>query len=146
MTTSRLRSERGAEIIELAMVTPILLLLLGAIVDFGFVFRSWEVVTNAAREGARVGILPNSTCTATGSTDPLQQRVEAYLNSSGIAGATIEAQQTFDAVNNINVCTVRVAMSQPLPSLGIFGQFVGGGFTTVQVAGGATMRTEVQAP
>ena len=26
--------------------------------DFGFLFRNWEVVTNAAREGARVGVLP----------------------------------------------------------------------------------------
>ena len=30
--------------------------------DFGFLFRNWEVVTNAAREGARVGVLPSYDC------------------------------------------------------------------------------------
>ena len=28
------------------------------IIDFGFLFQHYEVVTNAAREGARVAILP----------------------------------------------------------------------------------------
>ena len=28
------------------------------IIDFGFLFQRYEVVTNAAREGARVAILP----------------------------------------------------------------------------------------
>jgi hypothetical protein len=36
------------------IVTPILLLSLAAIFDFAILFRAWNVVTNAAREGARV--------------------------------------------------------------------------------------------
>ena len=55
---SRWRSEEGAEIIEFALVAPLLILLFAAIVDFGNMFRSFEAVTNAAREGARVGVLP----------------------------------------------------------------------------------------
>ncbi|MCH7720860.1 MAG: pilus assembly protein, partial [Planctomycetes bacterium] len=49
--------ETGAELIELALVLPILLLVLGGIMDFGFLFLRYEVVTNAAREGARIGVL-----------------------------------------------------------------------------------------
>ena len=54
----RLKGERGAELIEFALVFPLLLLVILGIVDFGFLFQRMEVVTNAAREGARVGVLP----------------------------------------------------------------------------------------
>ena len=54
----RLRSERGAELIEFALVFPVLLLVVLGIVDFGFLFQRMEVVTNAAREGARMAVLP----------------------------------------------------------------------------------------
>ena len=54
----RARAERGAELIEMAIVTPVLLMIIAGIFDFGMMFRSYEVVTNAAREGARVGVLP----------------------------------------------------------------------------------------
>ena len=47
------RSERGASLIETALVLPLLLLLVGGIVDFGFAFNNYITITNAAREGAR---------------------------------------------------------------------------------------------
>ncbi len=50
--------ERGAELVEFAFVFPTLLLVMLGIIDFGFLFQRYEVVTNAAREGARVAILP----------------------------------------------------------------------------------------
>ena len=54
----RRRSERGAELIELALVLPILLLVFAAIVDFALMFQRFLVVSNAAREGARIAVLP----------------------------------------------------------------------------------------
>jgi Flp pilus assembly pilin Flp len=47
------RSERGANLIETALVLPLLLLLVGGIVDLGGAFNSYIMVTNASREGAR---------------------------------------------------------------------------------------------
>jgi Flp pilus assembly protein TadG len=139
----RVRSERGAELIELAMVTPILLLVIGGIVDFGFLFRSWQVITNAAREGARVGVLPNYTCNANAGSDVVT-RVNAYLDSSGVSGAVVQAVTS--VTGGVTSCVVRVSLNQPLPSLGVFGQFFGGNFGSVPLASTATMRTEVQAP
>ena len=56
---ARWSDESGAELIEFALSLPILLLLVVlGIIDFGLLFRRYEVVTNAAREGARVAILP----------------------------------------------------------------------------------------
>lgn len=59
MTTGpRWRSERGAELIEMAIALPLLLLVVMGIVDFGFLFQRYLVLTNAAMEGGRVGVLP----------------------------------------------------------------------------------------
>ena len=44
---------------------PTLLLVMLGIIDFGFLFQRYEVVTNAAREGARVAILPGYQTTPT---------------------------------------------------------------------------------
>jgi hypothetical protein len=49
------RRERGQSLVETAVVLPILLLLVAAIVDFGRAFDAYIVLTNAAREGARFG-------------------------------------------------------------------------------------------
>jgi Flp pilus assembly protein TadG len=55
---SRRASERGNAMVEFAFVLPLLLLIFAGIVDFGFLFQRYQVITNAAREGARVGVLP----------------------------------------------------------------------------------------
>jgi Flp pilus assembly protein TadG len=47
-------TERGQALVEFTMVLPILLILLFALVDFGRAFYTWLLVTNAAREGARI--------------------------------------------------------------------------------------------
>ena len=49
------RGEKGQSLVEFALILPIFLLLLFAIVDFGMGFYSWISITNAAREGARLG-------------------------------------------------------------------------------------------
>ena len=54
----RLRSARGAELIEFALVLPVLLCILGGILDMGLAFNNYVAVTNAAREGARVAAIP----------------------------------------------------------------------------------------
>lgn len=79
MRRRRLRSARGAELIELALILPLLLLLLGGIVDFAFMFQAFEVLNNAAREGARVAVLPGF--------DPFRDprhRVDEYVGAAGL--------------------------------------------------------------
>ena len=48
-----IRSELGQSMVETAIVLPVVILLLVAIVDSGRVFHAWLIVTNSAREGAR---------------------------------------------------------------------------------------------
>jgi Flp pilus assembly protein TadG len=52
------REERGAALVEFALALPLLLVVIAGIVDFGFTFQRYEILTNAAREGARMASLP----------------------------------------------------------------------------------------
>ena len=56
----RRRGERGAALVEFALAVPLLLVVIAGIVDFGFAFQRYEVITNAAREGARMATLPGT--------------------------------------------------------------------------------------
>ena len=141
----RVQSERGAEIIEMAIVAPILALLIAAMFDFGFLFRNWEVVTNAAREGARVGVLSSYSCDA-GSAD-VQGRVDAYMAGAGIGG-NYDVELKTDTVaaggHTFSACVVKVTLEQGLPSLAVMGTIFGGSFGSVSVAAASVMRTEAQ--
>jgi Flp pilus assembly protein TadG len=57
------RAQSGAEVIEFALTLPLMLLVVLGIIEFGFLFQQYEVVTNAAREGARVAVLPTYSAT-----------------------------------------------------------------------------------
>ena len=69
----RIGSERGVALLETAFTIPLLLLVAVAIFEFGRAFETWQVMTNAAREGARVAVLPNP---GSGAVDA---RVREYL-------------------------------------------------------------------
>ncbi len=56
----RLRCERGQALVEMALILPVLLLLIFGIIEFGRIFNAYLIVTNAAREGARAGIVGGS--------------------------------------------------------------------------------------
>ena len=72
---ARGRSEEGAQLVEFAFVLPVILLITLGIADLGLMFQRYEVVTNAAREGARMAVLPGYT------PDDVKARVTAYLSS-----------------------------------------------------------------
>jgi len=52
---TRRNSERGTQILELALVLPLLVLLSLGIIESSTFIRIHQVINNAAREGARVG-------------------------------------------------------------------------------------------
>jgi len=69
------KNERGQALLETAMTLPLLLLVSVSIFEFGRAYQTWQVLTNAAREGARVAVLPNAT------VSDAQTRVSAYMTS-----------------------------------------------------------------
>jgi hypothetical protein len=78
MRAKRKPRERGQSLVETAIIFPLLLLLLAAVVDFGRAFDAYIVLTNAAREGARWGsVNPELT------VDEVQQIVVEDVLGSG---------------------------------------------------------------
>jgi Flp pilus assembly protein TadG len=138
----------------MALVTPVLLMIMAGIFDFAMMFRSWEVVTNAAREGARIGILQSYTA------EDIRLRVREYMRVSGVAAeCTVEEDSCTPTVSVCHVCVqtqdvaltagtvstrmVTVSSTQQLPSLSVIGDFFGGNFDSINVASTSMMRNEV---
>ena len=55
--TASLRRERGATLVEYALVVSILFVFVFGIIEFARIIFSYNTLANAAREGARYGIL-----------------------------------------------------------------------------------------
>ena len=75
----RLRNQRGAALIETAITIPLVLLVSVSIFEFGRAYQTWQVLTNAAREGARIAVLPDYTDAQVTST------VRTYLTSGRLS-------------------------------------------------------------
>ena len=61
MTKRLMKNQRGSALIETAITIPIVLLVSVAVFEFGRAYQTWQVLTNAAREGARVAVLAGTT-------------------------------------------------------------------------------------
>ncbi|GAB6163351.1 hypothetical protein JCM12298_25110 [Desulfothermus naphthae] len=53
---SKIQRQKGSVVIEFALLLPLLLLILGLIIDYGWYFTNWIQLTNAVSAGARAGI------------------------------------------------------------------------------------------
>jgi len=81
MRTNLKKNERGAALIETAITIPIILLISVGIFEFGRAYQTWQVLTNAAREGARVAILTEKT------DGDVQSIVKGYMTNGGLVKA-----------------------------------------------------------
>src|SRR5215469_2544277 len=92
----RFRSQKGAALVEAAITIPLILLICVGIFEFGRAYQTWQVLTNAAREGARLAVLP-------GSTD---------------ANVTLTVRNYMQAGNLDNYATATVTITRTVPLTG----------------------------
>jgi len=78
------RDEGGQALIEFALVLPLLVVFLVGVIEVSQAWRSSQAVTHAAREGARLSVVPTST-SATVTT-----RVQETLRSGSLDPARAE--------------------------------------------------------
>ncbi|WP_392544904.1 TadE/TadG family type IV pilus assembly protein [Oryzobacter telluris] len=78
----RTRSERGASAVEFAILLPVLITIIGAIIDFGFIFSQQITMNNSARDAARAGVVT----TLSGSTMSCSQ-IAAQARDAMTSGA-----------------------------------------------------------
>ena len=77
----RIKSERGAALLEAAITIPMLLLVSVGIFEFGRAYQTWQILTNAAREGARIAVLADS------SNGDITARVSQYMTDGQLSAA-----------------------------------------------------------
>ena len=138
--------ERGTALIEFALVLPVLLLVFAGMFDLGMAFQRYQAVTNAAREGARMAVLPGY------AISDVESRVTAYLTASGVPGTPTIDVDLPPAPTSITppgggapfrIRTVRVRVTHEFTLLGPIATLVGGTFGEVVLTAESVMRSEV---
>jgi Flp pilus assembly protein TadG len=107
-----IRSERGAALVEFALVVPLLMLMMCATIDFGLAVYTLNNLTAAVREGGRYGaILDNATWTSNGQS-LVTDRVYNYIigMNNGLTAAQTKAliNVTAPTAGNGYIVTVQV--------------------------------------
>jgi Flp pilus assembly protein TadG len=148
MTRSLLRraaGERGAALIETALTLPLLLFVSVSIMEFGRAYQHWQVLTNAAREGARIAVLPNA------DNGVVTARVRSYIEAGKLSlpdTATVQVSATTISIGGGDTApATRVLVSypfqfvamQPVAQLLVSNSTVGSALT---MNAAATMRNE----
>lgn len=107
---------RGAAVVEMAVVMPLLLAILCGTMHFGYMFMVQNTLTNATREACRVGVLQGST------VSDMQTRFQEAVAPMGLTSGdyTLTIQ---NATQANPVVTVRVQV--PYSKVSLFGNFLG---------------------
>lgn len=151
--------ERGAELVEFALMLPILLVIVAGLWDFGRAYRTYQAITNAAREGARLAVVP----AGINQTSAVQNRVKDYLTksnldtsfiTSGNIATYIDVDNPLNSAANTTVTVTlpgggtsivtvsRVSVSYPFTFF-IFGPVMKLWVPSSQLGGSITLRTSV---
>lgn len=79
-------NERGIVAAEFALLLPVFLMILFSIIEFGMMMYGREIVTNAAREGARAGIVQGPPKRTGGEITSIANN---YLTGTGVNQADV---------------------------------------------------------
>ncbi|MCO6438330.1 MAG: pilus assembly protein [Phycisphaerae bacterium] len=105
---------RGAAIVEFAVILPLLLAILFAIIEFGYVFMIRQSLQHAAREGCRFASLQTSTDAG------IMARVDEALSPTGLNGYSVSLTHATQADP-----VETVSISIPYSDVSLVGGFFG---------------------
>jgi Flp pilus assembly protein TadG len=135
--------DAGQTLVEFSLILPIFLLLLFALVDFGRAFFTWQIVTNASREGARAAAVQSDAATV--NTKIYSSFCSSWPSTSSCAIDTSKLSVTKTNVQGARGSEVKIALSYnfnfvtPIgPILGLFG----GSISAPTIASTSSMRLE----
>jgi Flp pilus assembly protein TadG len=95
--------DRGAAVVEFALLLPLLLLVVFGIIDFGRALNAQITLTQAAREGARLDALCNATVNPNCQTTVTNGTVAAATGLGSAVTVTLVYQcHTGDGSKNVN--------------------------------------------
>jgi Flp pilus assembly protein TadG len=137
----RLTDERGAALVEFALVLPILLILLFGMLDFGKAFNYWIDETHLANEGARWAVVNKNP--GSGSLQQyIQQQADTpeLRNGGASVSAPLEICISFPNGSSNVGDPVHVTASATYNWMPFLGSRLG--ITQTTITGSATMRLE----
>jgi hypothetical protein len=113
------KSEEGQAILEFALVFVFLVLVLFGIIDFARIFFAYATMSNAAREGARYGIIHPGSLSDPGlpgnPTDPDNQAIVAAAEARMVViGGEPQVQIFYPANCNYSLCPIQVRVTSPM--------------------------------
>ncbi len=127
------RSERGTQLVELALVLPILMALFAATAEFGRYFHSYSTLAKATRAGARfLATTPVKAGGANAAEDAKARRLVVYGDANaadgtrpllpGLSVGNVEIQRSGNVPSVPDTVTVRIVGYNyaPLFNLGNF--------------------------
>lgn len=131
----RTRDDAGQSVAEFAIVLPVLLALVVGIFEFGRSWNAQQVITNAAREGARRAVIPSI------SQDSVRNTIANYLASANLDPAL--GAVTIDDGSGVGTpATVTLSYPYEFRFLGPIVDLLEGGETD-HMSGAITLSTTV---
>lgn len=85
----RRREQRGQALVEFALILPLLMLVLFGIVEFGRAWNAKQVLTDAAREGARLAVVGDPTIIL---ESQVTDRVKEKIARGGFDASQVEVE------------------------------------------------------
>ncbi len=112
---SKQHTRRGAALVEMALVLPLLVVLTFGVLEYGWLFLKASQVNNAARNGARYAVSPDVT-----SEGQIAAHTRKLLDDAGIPGASATVSVSPSATPGPgNIVTVQVTV--PYDTVKLFG-------------------------
>lgn len=100
--------QRAQTLVEFALILPVFIFLVVVIFDFGRAVYYYNAVHNAAREGARYGVIHPSVS----DYSAIKARAIEYAIGMGITNADVNVQAgPYEYVGNFNNPTIKVTVS-----------------------------------
>lgn len=99
------REERGTQLVELAIVLPVILVMFGAVAEFGRFFYTYQTLAKATRSGARYLTTKSGTA-----SDDEAERLVVY-------GSTVADGDLEPAVSGLSVSHVGVSREGDNPAM-----------------------------
>jgi Flp pilus assembly protein TadG len=133
------RSECGAALVEFAIVLPVLLLLVFGIIDLGRLLYTYNNLTSAVREGARLAAVqqdPTTGASQQAVRDRVTQYVVSFGGNAGPPNVTVTPSAAYPSTQFVTVAITNYPFQfiTPLPAFA--------GLSNTTISPSATFRWE----
>jgi Flp pilus assembly protein TadG len=107
------RRQGGLALVEMALVLPLLVLLLFALIEYGWLFYKYQQINGAARHGCRIGATQPAT------TAQVNAAIDTMMTGSGLGGSGYTKNVT--PVEVLAGTTITVTVTVPYGNITLTG-------------------------